>query len=402
MTRERKSEKEILACIKKEDIQYLQSGQVSKHVFPKERSEAHRKEIPHLIVRLFILSKNDNGDLLFLVQKRSDTKKSYPGYYTDSASGHVIFEKGLNLGTIKKNALRELEEEFGIQSKDVQKITFYDLNNEEDQFTKEVAYIFIGSVDSTVKLEPNPEEVERKESKFYTRKELEKLLQENDLVDYSKKIWNELLDSNLKSYFPQENQKTMSKTKINSKSRIENDQKNADIALFIGRFQPLHHGHIHIINRIFEAHNKLKIGIGSSQLSHTKENPFTKEERKKFIKSALKKRAIPQDRYAIYFIPDLFNAEKWVSHVVSIIGKFDILYSNSDFVRELFKNKGYTIAKKISLFKNKYSGTHIRNLINKQDKQWRLLVPNEVVDLIEKYEGIKRIESFYDQNEEKK
>ena len=34
---------EILACIKDEDIKYLQSGQISKYIFPLERRKAHNK-----------------------------------------------------------------------------------------------------------------------------------------------------------------------------------------------------------------------------------------------------------------------------------------------------------------------------------------------------------------------
>lgn len=40
-----KSNDEILACIKKEDIKYLQAGQLSNYIFPMNRSEAHKKTI---------------------------------------------------------------------------------------------------------------------------------------------------------------------------------------------------------------------------------------------------------------------------------------------------------------------------------------------------------------------
>jgi nicotinamide-nucleotide adenylyltransferase len=382
------TENETLACIKKDKIKYLQSGQISKYIFPMERKKAHKEKIPHLIIRVFIITKTKEGDILFLVQKRSKDKKSYPGYFTDSASGHVQYQENLNLDIIKANALRELKEEFGIHSKEIQNLTFYDLNSEEDKFIKEVAYIFLGIVDPMVELNPNPEELEPNESKFYTRKELLSLLKKDNLVDYSKEVWNELLDTNLEDFFP-------------VKQKSQKERKIQEIALFIGRFQPLHHGHIHVIYRIFESHAYLKIGIGSSQISHIKVNPFTKEERKQFIRAALEKRAIPESKYSIYYIPDIFNASKWVDHVVSIIGDFDIIFSNSDWVRELFKNKGYNLSRKITIFKNKYNGTHIRNLINQDDKQWRSLVPNEVIRKIEQFNGIKRIKKLYKENEEK-
>ena len=139
---------EILACIVKNNKKYLQSGQTSKYTFPMERTEAHNKKVSHLITRFFILSITPKGEILYLVQKRSKTKKTFPEYFTDSSSGHVIWEKNLDLNKIKKNALRELEEEFGITPKMVQKTLFHEINAEGD----EIAYIFFGIVNHDVPL----------------------------------------------------------------------------------------------------------------------------------------------------------------------------------------------------------------------------------------------------------
>ncbi|MBD3214931.1 MAG: nicotinamide-nucleotide adenylyltransferase [Candidatus Lokiarchaeota archaeon] len=378
-------EDETLACIKKDEIKYLHSGQISKHIFPVNRTEAHKKGIPHLIVRIFIIKKNQKDQIEYLVQKRGKNKKTYPGYYTDSASGHVVYEKNLDLSKIKQNAYRELEEEFGLKSTDLIKLNFYDFKSEKDKLSREVAYIFVGVAKAEVKLEPNEEELDINESRFYSPSGLQKIFEEKELVDYSEEIWKELLESDLNSLF---------EAKKNHQER-----SNGDIALFVGRFQPLHHGHIHVIYRIFEDYNFLKIAIGSSQISHTKDNPFTKEERKQFLKVALKQRAISEDKYNIYYVPDIFNAKKWVDHLVSIVGNFDIVYSNSDWVRELFKNEGYELSKKITIFKNKYSGTHIRKLITKNNKNYRLLIPNEVLEKIKEFDGIERIQELYRNNE---
>jgi nicotinamide-nucleotide adenylyltransferase len=141
-------------------------------------------------------------------------------------------------------------------------------------------------------------------------------------------------------------------------------------------------------------YNQIKIGIGSSQISHTFNDPFTGDERKLFIEAALKKRQISQKRYKIYQIPDVFNAKLWVNHVVSIVGNFNTLFSNSDWVRTLFRNTGYDLGKKITIFKNKYNGSKIRNLIKDNNDKWKLLIPKEVRFLIEKFDGINRIKLY--------
>ncbi len=371
-------EKEILACIEDKNIKYLHSGQISKFIFPMERGKAHKEKIPHLIIRFFIMTINPKNEILYLVQKRGKNKKSFPNYFTDSASGHVIFKKKLDLKDIQQDSLRELEEEFGITSKSIQKIIFYDLGIEEDNYSPEIAYIFFGLVDYNVKLHPNPDELEIEGSKFYNQEQLKNILQNQQSVDYSKKIWKKLLSEDINSLFGKE--KDLKK-------------KKNEISLFIGRFQPLHHGHVYVINKILKSHNLLKIGIGSSQLSHTINDPFTSDERKQFLIAALKKREISPDLYKIFEIPDIFNAQKWPTHVSSIVGEFDIVYSNSDWVRQLFQRNGINIREKLVIFTNKFNGSHIRKLMIKEDIGWVRLIPKEVVALINKFDGIDRIKS---------
>lgn len=374
---------EILACIMDKDIRFLHSGQIAKYLFPMEREKAHQKGMSHLIIRFFVISITPKEQILYLVQKRSKLKKGFPNYYTDSASGHVIYKKDLKLRDIEKEAKRELEEEFGILPKSIENIIFYDLVSEEDKNSTEVAYVFLGLVKHNVNLTPDPEELDIKKSRFYDKSEMLNLLTNEKLIDHSKQIWIKLLNMDIKEKFGLDTRITKSQT------------SEKDTALFIGRFQPLHHGHIYILNKILKSYKKLKIGIGSSQLSKIKSDPFTYEERFNFISSALNKRGISPERYEIFPIPDIFNANKWVDHVIEIVGDFDTIFSNSDWVRQLFQKKGLVVGEKIEIFKKKYSGSNVRKLISKENKNWRRLVPKEIVNLIKEYNGIELIKTLF-------
>jgi len=378
--------KEIVACIEDKNIKFLHSGQISKYIFPLEREEAHLKNVSHLIIRLFIMAMLPNNEILYLIQKRSKKKKTFPEYFTDSASGHILYKKNLNLNDILENVRRELEEEFGISQKEIGNILLYDLKAEENQQlqAKEVAYVFIGLVSHNVSLNPNPEELEIYDSRFYPKSELLTLLEKEKAIDYSKQIWMKLINTDVISLF--EKDKTIWK----------NNSKKQEIALFIGRFQPLHHGHIYVINSILKKYRKIKIGIGSSQLSQTFTDPFTSDERIQFLFNALQVRNISPNRFKIYEIPDIFNANKWVDHIVSIVGKFNVVFSNSEWVRQLFQNKGYEVGKKLEIFKKKYNATRIRKLITRSDNSWKRLVPKEVVALIIEYNGLERIKTLYE------
>ncbi len=376
-------DKEVIACISDENIKFLHSGQIEKYIYPIRRGEAHKKGIAHLITRLFVFTLTPNNQIYYLVQKRGKMKKTYPDYYTDSASGHILYKKNLNLHDIQEEAKRELTEEFGILPKHLEKLIFYDLISEVDQGSTEIAYVFLGLVKHDVELKPNPNELEISGSRFYTKSELSAILKKEKSIDYPKLIWNKLILMSLDEIFEINTSKNK---KISSKK---------DTALFLGRFQPLHHGHIYMLNKILKLYKKIKIGVGSSQLSGSEINPFTFNERVNFITSALNKRGINPQRFSIYPIPDIFNASEWVNHVTSIVGSFDTIFSNSDWVRQLFQNESYIVGEKIGIFKKKYNASNVRKLISKDNKNWTALVPKEVVNLIRDYNGIERLRILF-------
>jgi len=156
------------------------------------------------------------------------------------------------------------------------------------------------------------------------------------------------------------------------------------IALFIGRFQPFHLGHLDAIKQIENDQNvdKIIIGIGSSQYSGTKENPFSYEERKKMLEISLQDQL--KKPYKILDIPDIHNEKIWVEHVETIVHQFNSVYTGNEKVKKLFEQKKYTV-KKIDL-KFKINGTKLRELITNNDDNWKKLVPDKITDIIEKHE----------------
>jgi len=80
-------------------------------------------------------------------------------------------------------------------------------------------------------------------------------------------------------------------------------------ALFIGRFQPFHNGHLHVATALSKRFDEVIIGIGSSQEKNTSQNPFSYNERKNMISKALKANKIKN--FKIYPIPDLYDDLKF-------------------------------------------------------------------------------------------
>lgn len=159
-------------------------------------------------------------------------------------------------------------------------------------------------------------------------------------------------------------------------------------ALFIGRFQPFHNGHLHVAKLLSKKFDEVIVGIGSSQEKRTENNPFSYNERKAMINKTLTANKIRNFR--IYPIPDLYDDYKWTNHILKNLPKFDVAYSGNDWTIRCFR-KHKIKAIKIKLVKD-LSSTKVRELI-KNNKKWENVVPKEIYHYIKKINGEKRIKS---------
>lgn len=110
-----------------------------------ERSVAHALGIRHRTVYVWVVRRGRNGNWQILMQKRSE-KKTYPGRYGSSSSGHVMAGDGY-----EESALRELEEELGIsaQREDLHFAGMFDSGeictefNGEPFYDREISAVYI-------------------------------------------------------------------------------------------------------------------------------------------------------------------------------------------------------------------------------------------------------------------
>lgn len=162
-------------------------------------------------------------------------------------------------------------------------------------------------------------------------------------------------------------------------------------ALFIGRFQPFHKGHLLVLQLLSTEYDEIIVGIGSSQDRDTSENPFSEMERIQMITRSLNDAGI--HNYRVVSIPDIHNPPKWVSHVQTVVSDFDVAIANNPFTRKLFIDKGFEV-KGTSYFKRQqYSGKEIRRrMLN--DEPWEDLVPAAVVKIIKDINGVQRIKKI--------
>jgi len=157
--------------------------------------------------------------------------------------------------------------------------------------------------------------------------------------------------------------------------------------LFVGRFQPLHNGHMFIIEKALEDVDELIVGIGSAESSHTMADPFTAGERCEMVlraTSSLGRRVVPIP------VRDVNRYSIWVQHVNSIVPPYDFVYSNNPLTRELFSDAGTEVRGTAIVDRTALSGDNIRRVM-REGGDWKALVPAPVADFIEEAGLLRRV-----------
>ena len=158
-------------------------------------------------------------------------------------------------------------------------------------------------------------------------------------------------------------------------------------ALYLGRFQMLHNGHLGVM-KFIESQNdvdEIVIGIGSSQYSRFNKsieapliiNPFTFEERKAYVEKTLKDNI--KKPYRVIGIMDQHDYDRWVKHTFVVAPKISYIYTNSRGEIDAFSKAGYE-CRRFPLSSN-YNATLLRELMV-NDGPWEKYVPTAVKEVI--------------------
>ena len=89
-----------------------------------------------------------------------------------------------------------------------------------------------------------------------------------------------------------------------------------DLAVFVGRMQPLHHGHIRNIKHALGIADHVLVIAGSANQPRTPKNPFTADERAQMVKSVF-----PTDRVNVVGVEDYYPDAEWLKQVQTVAHK---------------------------------------------------------------------------------
>lgn len=163
-------------------------------------------------------------------------------------------------------------------------------------------------------------------------------------------------------------------------------------ALFPGRFQPFHLGHLAVVEFLLSKYDEVIILIGSGKDSHTIYNPFTAGERVEMIRQALKEYNADFKRLIMFPIMESFTSKMWIRAVEQYSPRFDVVVSGNPLVITASKEAGYLVDMPPMFNRDLYSATKIRKLmIEGKEEEWRELVPKSVYSFIKKIKGDERL-----------
>ncbi|NOZ81494.1 MAG: nicotinamide-nucleotide adenylyltransferase [DPANN group archaeon] len=152
-------------------------------------------------------------------------------------------------------------------------------------------------------------------------------------------------------------------------------------ALFIGRFQPFHLGHLEIVREALASHDHLFLIIGSAQAKDEDINPYALEERKAMIQTVLEHEGI-SPKVTIIGVEDIHNDQEWVRHVLKHTPKISTVFAGQNrLTKRLFSEAGFPVVVS-PLFRN-ITATEVRRRML-QGMRWHHLVPEDIVTFLEK------------------
>jgi nicotinamide-nucleotide adenylyltransferase len=165
---------------------------------------------------------------------------------------------------------------------------------------------------------------------------------------------------------------------------------NMKRGFYIGRFQPYHNGHQSVLEHIAGNVDEIIIGVGSAQLSHHPDNPFTAGERVLMITRSLASLGCP-----FYVIPieDIQRNALWAAHVRSMSPPFETCYSSNPLVVRLFEEAGVEVQSPGMYKREMLSGTEIRRRML-AGEPWENLVPPSVVEVLSEIDATGRIQQI--------
>lgn len=159
------------------------------------------------------------------------------------------------------------------------------------------------------------------------------------------------------------------------------------LALFIGRFQPFHNGHLYSLNKCLELAEKVVVVIAKTEEAGTENNPWNYAERERMVQAVIREMGWGTRVERVLGLPDNKSDEVWLKDTVLKAGIKErggvVVVSNNEWTLRVFRDAGYSVAESGLFNRDELEGVKIRELMRANDTSWKLRVPKVVVSEID-------------------
>jgi nicotinamide-nucleotide adenylyltransferase len=158
-------------------------------------------------------------------------------------------------------------------------------------------------------------------------------------------------------------------------------------ALLIGRFQPVHWGHVKLVEWLLTHYDEVVVAIGSADKALTFDNPFTPGERLEMFRRHF------GGNYRILYcaVPDTNGPTSlWGAYLRHWCPTHHVVYSNNPWVAAALAYWGVEV-RGHPVFGD-YSATAVRQAMAQGGARWREMVPPAVAAYIEEIGGVARLQ----------
>lgn len=176
--------------------------------------------------------------------------------------------------------------------------------------------------------------------------------------------------------------------------RERSDMKVPRRAIFFGRFQPFHLGHLHVAGEILKKFDEIVFLIGMSSESHTERNPFTAGERIEMIRLAMNEAGYPLSKVITANLHTMEIHIASAHHVVYASPKAEAIYVGNPIMARIFKEAGFNVVVPTPYRREIYNGSLIRAYMKANSQKWKELVSKDVAEFIESINGPERVRAI--------
>jgi nicotinamide-nucleotide adenylyltransferase len=139
------------------------------------------------------------------------------------------------------------------------------------------------------------------------------------------------------------------------------------LGLVIGRFQPLHYGHIYNWKMALAVSESIVIAIGSAE-SEGSDNPFSIAARERMVRNALADHNLTHRVSKIVSIKDYDDDGRWFKETLALAGSVDVVVGNNEWVNGIFEEAGLAAVRPPLLERGIYEGKKFRAQLRLQGK----------------------------------